>query len=71
MYIHARSVCPKSGRNKLVAAIASALVALPLGIPSDGYSADSNVAFPADDVLTISATSYTEEEGGYSANAHT
>ncbi len=70
MYIHARSVCPKSGRNKLVAAIASALVALPLGIPSDGYSADSNVAFPADDVLTISATSYTEE-GGYSANAHT
>lgn len=63
MYIHARSVCPKSGRNKLVAAIASALVALPLGIPSDGYSADSNAAFPADDVLTISATSYTEGGG--------
>lgn len=57
MYIHARSVCPKSGRNKLVAAIASALVALPLGIPSDGYSADSNAVFPADDVLEISATS--------------
>ena len=66
MYIHARPVCPKSGRNKLVAAIASALVALPLVIPSDGYSADTNAAFPADGIREISATS--NKGGGTSSS---
>lgn len=56
MYIHARSVCPKSGRNKLVVAIASALIALPFTSASVGRSAELDPNFPGYTVLEISAT---------------
>lgn len=56
MYIHARSVCPKSGRNKLVVAIASALIALPFTSASVSRSAELDPNFPGNTVLKISAT---------------
>ena len=56
MYIHAPSVCPKSGRNKLVVAIASALIALPFTSASVGRSAELDPNFPGHTVLKIWAT---------------
>lgn len=61
MYIHARSVCPKSGRNKLVVAIASALIALPFTSASVGRSAELDPNFPGYTVLKISATDSNEQ----------